>query len=318
MSAHTARRSTARECAPGSVVAGVDIGGTTIQVVLCTPQLEVVDAVESPTPARDGGDAVVRCVLESLKALQGRTGAEPHGIGVGAAGVIDERAGTVLVASDTFRGWAGYPLAPELTTRTGLPVFVDNDVNAFLRGEAATGAAQGRSSALGVALGTGVGGALLLDGALVVGEHGAAGEIGHIPGFGDRRCSCGQRGHLESIASGWAISKRYGELTGRVASAREVAHAARLGDAEAIAIFESAGCGLARAAVMVAGLVDITTVVIGGGVGGAWSLLQPAVTTALSQEPPVSGHTPQVVRGTLGRHAVAIGAAARVIEELIP
>ncbi len=160
--------------------AGVDIGGTTTQVVLCAADLTVVDSVEVPTPAAEGGRAMVGAALAALDLLRERVPSRLLGVGVGAAGVVDSRAGRVLVASDSFRSWAGFPVTARVEEVLGVPAFLDNDVNAFLRGEVAKGAVAGEPAALGMTLGTGVGGALWLDGALL-GARGAAGEIGHLP-----------------------------------------------------------------------------------------------------------------------------------------
>jgi glucokinase len=298
------------------VYAGVDIGGTTTQVVLCAPDLTVVDSIEVPTPAAQGGRAMVRAALDALTRLLDRGPAVLLGVGIGAAGVVDSRAGRILVASDSFRSWAGFAVTAAVEDALGVPAFLDNDVNAFLRGEATTGAVAGEPHVLGMTLGTGVGGALWLDGALFDGPHGAAGEIGHIPGFGDLPCTCGGRGHLETLASGRAVAARYGERTGRRLSARAVAEAAALGDPDAVAVYRAAGSGVARAILITAGLTDITTFVIGGGVSEAWELLEPPVLAALTAEPPVSGRPIRVVRAGLGSAAVAVGAASRVRTEL--
>ncbi|MEU5478630.1 ROK family protein [Streptomyces mirabilis] len=296
--------------------AGVDIGGTTTQVVLCAADLTVVDSVEVPTPAAEGGRAMVGAALAALDLLRERVPSRLLGVGVGAAGVVDSRAGRVLVASDSFRSWAGFPVTARVEEALGVPAFLDNDVNAFLRGEVAKGAVAGEPAALGMTLGTGVGGALWLDGALFEGAHGAAGEIGHLPGFGDLPCTCGGRGHLETLASGRSLTARYGERTGRSLTARGIAEAAVDGDPDALAVYEAAGAGVARAILITAGLVDLTTFVIGGGVSRAWDLLEPSIAAALAAEPPVSGQPLRVVRARLGSRAVAIGAASRARTEL--
>jgi glucokinase len=298
------------------VFAGVDIGGTTTQVLLCTADLDVVDSTEVPTPASEGGQAMVRAALDALGVLRARVPAQLLGVGIGAAGVVDSRAGRILVASDSFNSWAGFAVTATVEEALGVPAFLDNDVNAFLRGETAKGAVVGEPYVLGMTLGTGVGGALWLNGELLDGPHGAAGEVGHIPGFGDLPCTCGGRGHLETLASGRAIRARYGERTGRLLTAEGVAEAAADGDPDAIAVYEAAGAGVARAILVTAGLADITTVVIGGGVSGAWDVLQPSIRAALAAEPPVSGHPIRVVRARLGSGAVAIGAASRARTEL--
>lgn len=299
-----------------TLFAGVDIGGTTTQVVLCDDELTVLDRAETATPAADGGPAMMRAALDALGPLLGRTPGRLTGAGVGAAGVVDSAAGRILVASDSFRGWAGFPVAATVTDALGVPAFLDNDVNAFLYGEVSGGAVRGERDVLGITLGTGVGGALWADGRLFAGPHGAAGEIGHIPGFGDLPCSCGGRGHLETLASARSIVARYAERTGRRLGAREVAEAAGLGDEDALAVYRAAGAGIARAIVMTAGVVDITTVVVGGGVSGAWPLLEPLVRAQLAAEPPVSGHPVRLVRAALGSDAVPVGAAARARREM--
>lgn len=294
-----------------TLYAGVDIGGTTTQVVLCDDALTVLDRAETTTPAAHGGQAMIAAALGALTPLLRGTPGRLTGVGVGAAGVVDSAEGRVLVASDSFRGWAGFPVTTAVADALGVPAFLDNDVNAFLRGEASSGAVRGEPDVLGITLGTGVGGALWTDGRLFPGPHGAAGEIGHIPGFGDLPCTCGGRGHLETLASGRSLAARYAERTGRTLTAPDLADAAGSGDEDARAVFHDAAAGLARAVVMTAGLVDITTVVIGGGVSRAWHLLEPVIRQRLVEEPPVSGHPVRLVRAGLGPDAVPVGAASR-------
>ncbi|MEV6479904.1 ROK family protein [Streptomyces sp. NPDC051576] len=298
------------------VVAGVDIGGTTTQAVLCTARLDVLDRAEVATPAREGGAAMIEAALSALRLLLDRRPARLLGVGVGAAGVVDARAGRVLVASDSFRGWAGFEVTAAVERALEVPAFLDNDVNAFLRGEVARGAVVGEENVLGMTLGTGVGGALWLKGALHDGPRGAAGEIGHVPGFGELPCTCGGRGHLETLASGRSIAARYGERTGLELTARAVARAAGRGDPDALAVYGEAGRGVARALLITAGLLDVTTCVIGGGVSRSWALVGSAVEETLALEPPVSGHPVRVLPALLGGDAVAIGAAARARAEL--
>ncbi|WP_399880565.1 ROK family protein [Streptomyces sp. BBFR51] len=294
-----------------TLFAGVDIGGTTTQVVVCDADLTVLDRAETTTPAASGGQAMIDAALGVLAPLLRRTPGRLAGVGVGAAGLVDSAAGRILVASDSFRGWSGFPVSAAVEDVLGVPVFLDNDVNAFLLGEVWGGAVRGEPDVLGIALGTGVGGALWTGGRLFAGPHGAAGEIGHVPGFGDVPCTCGGRGHLETLASGRSIGARYAERTGRLLTAREVADATAHGDEDALAVYRDAGAGLARGIVIAAGLLDITTVVIGGGVARAWHLLEPAVRARLAEEPPVSGHPVRLFRTRLAADAVPVGAASR-------
>ncbi|HEY0188374.1 MAG TPA: ROK family protein [Cellulomonas sp.] len=294
------------------VVAGIDIGGTTTQVVLVDSELAVVAAGTTATPSSVGGEAMVTAACDLVRRLLETGDRVLTGIGVGVAGVVDRATATVLVASDSFHAWAGYRVGEHLSREFGVPVEIENDVNVFLLAEATTGAAVGGRDVLGVTLGTGVGGALLLDGRLFVGQTGAAGEIGHAPGFGSRGCTCGGRGHLETIASARSLAGCFQERTGRTLSAAEVALAAERGDPQARELFAEVGSALARMIVITTALLDLDTVVIGGGVSNAWELFDPALRRSLEQEPPVRGTAPRVVRAGLGDGAAALGAALLV------
>lgn len=298
-------------------IAGIDIGGSTTQVVLCDENLTVLGRAEAVTPAKQGGVAMVATAALLVQRLVASTGAGLTAVAVGAAGVVDSETGAVLVASDSFVDWAGFAVTDALTAQLGVPAYLDNDVNAFLRGEATTGAVVGETHVLGITLGTGVGGSLWLNSALYGGQFGAAGEVGHIPGFGDLPCTCGGHGHLETLASGLSIVRRYREASALpVTGAIDVARQADRGDTDALRVFEEAGAALARAILITVGLVDVSTVVIGGGVSGAWHLLSPAIESALRIEPPVNGRSIRVVRSSLGADAVAVGAAARALGAL--
>jgi glucokinase len=292
------------------VVAGIDVGGTTMQVVLVDSSRRVVGHASTHTPAADGGAAILDAGAVLVDYLLERHDRTLRGIGVGAAGVVDSEAGRILVVSDSFTGWAGFDVRGFLESRYAVPVTLANDVNAFLAGEMIGGAGVGRDNALGITLGTGVGGALWLGGRLFTGSGGAAGEIGHAPGFGNLPCTCGEKGHLETLASGRSISGRYERATGERVSAVELAARAHAGDTVAAGIFRQAGEGMARAILITTALLDIETVVIGGGVSNAWSLIHPAIVSALDAEPPVRGGPPAIVRGELGDSGVAQGAAA--------
>lgn len=300
------------------LVAGVDIGGTKTAAALVTAEGTVLARAVRDTPARAGGAAMAETAALLVEALAQQTGRQPDAVGVGAAGVVDHRTGGIRAASDMFTDWAGFPLGRRLGERLETPVRVENDVNAFLLGETAWGAGRGRD-VLGVMLGTGVGGALVLDGVLRHGPHGAAGEIGHTPGYSDLVCTCGQVGHLETLSSGTSIARRFTAATGEpVASARVVAERARAGDAVALGLFHDAGRAVALACISAASLVDVSLAVVGGGVSAAWDLLAPAVESALLSDPPVSGASLQIVPGSLRGDAVVLGAAALVAASDLP
>lgn len=287
---------------------GIDIGGTSISAVVLDSDGTVRGRATTDAPAEHGGDAMVSACHSVATIATSRSGETPLIAGVGAAGVIDSD-GVVLAASDSFSGWEGYALGEELNRSLGMPVSVGNDVAAFVLGEQRFGAGRATPNFFGIALGTGVGGGLVLDSTLHTGETGAAAEIGHIPGFGHRLCTCGRTGHLETLASGRSIEALFAETTGRKLSTKDIAQIARDGDPEAMSIFAAAGAGVARAALMISGILDISTIVIGGGVAYAWDLLQPAMDSELIEAPPISGNPLQIIRSTLGQDAVAIGAS---------
>ena len=290
-------------------VAGIDIGGTKISVLLVDDDGSILARGVAPAPASEGGAAMADVAAGLVLAAAKEAGVTVAMAGVGAAGVIDSDAGVIRAASAMFTDWAGFALADELSARLGVPVRIENDVNAFLMGEVAWGA--GGHDVLGIMLGTGVGGALVLDGEMRHGPNGAAGEIGHTPGYSDLVCTCGQVGHLETLASGTSIGLRYGERTGNLGlNAAAVAERARSGDPDALAVFWAAGRAVALAGAISAGLLDLDAVIVGGGVAGAWDLLEPAIAATLATDSPVSGVPLRVEPARLGGDAVALGAAA--------
>ncbi|MFD4421594.1 ROK family protein [Agromyces sp. NPDC058484] len=301
----------------GAFVAGIDIGGTKISAVICDSEGRRIATDAVPAPARVGGEAMADAAAALVRRLEHDSGAALHAAGVGAAGVIDQSTGTVIAASESFNGWAGFPLGSVLSDTLGLPVAVENDVNAFLHGELRWGAVHNRAHVLGIALGTGVGGAIALDGRIFAGHRGAAGEIGHTPGYSDIVCTCGRVGHLETLASGRSIEERYAERTGAAArlDAVEIARRARIGDAEARAVYDDAGRAVGLAIATATTLFDLSDVVIGGGVRGAWDLLSPSLHATLARNEPVSGYPLDIHPSALGDASVALGAAALALHE---
>lgn len=289
---------------------GVDIGGTKIRAGLVDADHRVLDVGEAPTPARDGPQAVLEVVAGLARALGGRA-SDVAACGVGTAGVVDPAAGTVVASTDAIAGWAGVPIVQRLSDLLGLPVRVDNDVNAFALGEAAGGAARGRAHVLAVTVGTGVGGAFLLGGRLWRGVHHNAGEIGHlpVPGFGDRRCTCGAAGHLESVSAGPAMAARYGWLAGDAADFVEVARRAEAGDGPAVEVVEEGGGVLGQLLAGLVNAIDPEAVIVGGGVvapsGRYWAAAQRHFRRHLL--PAVAGVP--LLPARLGGDAVVVGAA---------
>lgn len=296
-------------------VVGIDLGGTKTAAALVAPDGTLGVRLEAPTPAAEGPDAVLDVVAGLVMRVAGE--AAVGGVGIGTAGIVDA-AGRVVSATETFAGWVGTDLVAGLGARLPepVPIRVYNDVDAHLLGEAWRGAARGHSSALMVAVGTGVGGALLIDGRLVRGAHGAAGEIGHVPTVGAEglRCPCGRYGHLEALAAGPAIACNYQLATGNVADARAVFGLAGRGDPTAVFVIDAAAAGLGRAIAGLVTTIDPSCVVIGGGVAEAGELWWRPLREAFRSELVAAFATP-LVKAELGVSAAVLGAARGLFDD---
>ncbi|OAS18976.1 ROK family protein [Paenibacillus oryzisoli] len=196
-------------------VIGVDVGGTKINAGLVNGQGEVLRMVSLATLA--GEVKTVDRILQAIQEVMTEAGSiEPNlclkGIGVGSAGQIEWSSGSIRSASEIIPGYAGTRLKDILQEHFQVPVIVDNDVNVLALTEKHLGAGQGVAHFLCLALGTGVGGALVVDGRLVHGAWGGGGELGHISvDFNGPPCVCGGIGCLEQYASGTSIARRMHE-----------------------------------------------------------------------------------------------------------
>lgn len=267
-------------------VVGVDLGGTKTTVALVDADGTVGRALTVPTPAGAGPGAVLDAVADAVRSLG--AGA-PAAVGVGTAGVVDVGRGTIVSATDVMPGWPGTDVAAGLRERLGTDVVhVENDVDAHAAGEAWLGAAAGRSSALVVAVGTGVGAAVVLDGTVLRGAHHVAGEMGHVPtpGAEGLRCPCGRPGHLEGLGAGPAVLRRYVELGGDPATpdTRDVVARADAGDPLALRAVADAAGAIGRATAGIVTVLDPEIVVFAGGLSRATGGWWPAMLGALRAE----------------------------------
>ncbi|WP_425955918.1 ROK family protein [Xylanimonas sp. McL0601] len=298
------------------VAVGVDLGGTKTAGGVVDLHGEVVHHVVRPTPAAAGPHAVLGTLCDvaaDLVAWARGRGAELVGCGAGVAGVIDP-SGVVTHATGALPGWAGTDVATALASATGLPVRVVNDVHALALGEVRSGAAAGEPSALVVAVGTGIGGAYVRDGDVVVGRTGTAGSIGHVPvGGGEARpCPCGGVDHLEAHASGPAIVARFREQGGEARRLEDVVAAARAGSALARGALSEAGATIGRALAGTMNLLDPHVVVLGGGVVHAGPILLDAVRREVVAHTLPGPRSVPVLPAAGLRHGNVIGAASLV------
>ena len=287
-----------------TLVIGLDIGGSKTLAGLVSRSGEIKrfkPVATAPSPAEILSTAQSLC--ESLIA---GADASVAGIGIGSAGIIDTDEGRVIFANENLPGWTGTRLA-ELEIGGGLPITVENDVRALAYGEAFMGAGVDYDSLLCVTVGTGIGGALIMDGEVWHGADYSAGEIGYlvVDWEGEKPMI------LDQHASGPAIERAYQAATGteKNLSLRQIAQLARAGDATAT---EAITAKARRLGVILAGCatsLNPAAVVVGGGVAEIGSLWWDALEAGFrdSLPPPVAA-TP-LLPARLGANAVLLGAA---------
>jgi glucokinase len=262
-------------------IAGVDLGGTNIVVGVMPEDGSCQLAVRAtPTQAELGAEAVVDKIASMISGVIDEVCASENarlgdflGVGVGAPGPLDRERGVVVVAPNL--GWRNFPLRDSISERVGIPVALDNDANCATMGEWWQGAARGAQNVVGITIGTGIGGGVILNGALYHGSSDVAGEIGHttIDSTG-RYCRCGNYGCLEAYASGPAIALRAREALER----DEVSLLHRMVDGNlqeltAATVYEAAHSGDALALE----IVRDTAKFLGTGIGNLLNILNPDV-----------------------------------------
>lgn len=322
-------------------IIGVDLGGTNIVAGAMSVDGSRSLAVKSiPTNSSVGDEGVAERIVGLVKSVQldamsetGATRSDFIGVGVGAPGPLDRDKGIVLVAPNL--GWKDFPLRQRIHDRVGLPTTLDNDANCATFGEWWQGAARGGRNVIGITIGTGIGGGLILDGALYHGSSDMAGEVGHTTiDLNGRHCKCGNYGCLEAYASGPAIATRAREVMvreegesvlpsmvhGRLEdiTAQTVYDAAKAGDKVASEIVSDTARYLGAGIANLLNTFNPDTVVIAGGVTAAGDALfvplraevrrrafQPAVTAA------------RIVAGTLPGTAGMVGAVASFKQQFL-
>jgi glucokinase len=292
-------------------VLAMDVGGTRIKAGIVDPDARVRAERVIGTGCADGPDAVAERLLnliDELAATARSTGLTPVATGVVVPGIIDETAGQVIFSANV--GWREFPLGAHLAKRTDMPTAVGHDVRAGGLAEAVLGAGQGENDQLFVAIGTGIAGAIIMDGRPYTGG-GYAGEIGHVQvDPHGRRCGCGGLGCLETVAAASAIAARYAErrVNEGAVSAEEVARRAAGGEPLAAQIWRQAVDGLTTALVAYVSICAPRLIVIGGGLAESGEVLlgplRRELTARLTFQRP-----PRIVRAGLGDRAGLLGAA---------
>ncbi len=304
---------------------GIDIGGTKVLGGVVDPNGNVLAHARRETPAEDGPKIVQR-VVEVIRELADAH--EVEAVGIGAAGWIDAKRSTVLFAPNL--AWRNEPLRDEVARHIPVPVVVENDANVAAWAEFQFGAgADAQESMVMYTIGTGIGGALVLNGELVRGASGIAGELGHVLAVPDGHpCGCGRRGCIEQYASGNALVRFAHTLAAEDAESATqllemsggsveaitgpmVTSAAKVGDPVAREAFQQVGYWLGNGLADLVQIIDPQLLVIGGGVIDAGDALLHPTRAAYEEALAQRGRLPVAeIRGALlGNLAGVVGAA---------
>ena len=304
---------------------GIDVGGTKVLGGV-VDEFGVVIAIARKDTPRQGGVALTQVIAEIAKELLADH--EVTSIGVSAAGFVSSDRKTIL-ATPNIADWNGVNLDYELTQLIGLPVVIENDANAAAWGEAKFGAGKNQKHMMMLTIGTGIGGGIIVNGALYRGAFGTAAEFGHIRVVPEGHlCGCGARGCFEQYASGKALLRHAREAIsatpeiarnllsrgdGTVAglTGKAITDAARDGDPVALAAFNTTGQWLGAGIASLSVILDPAYVVIGGGVIDAGEILLKPTRESMERNMPFAGKHPypQIIAAQLGNTAGLVGVA---------
>lgn len=270
---------------------GVDIGGTTVKLGLFETDGNLLEMWEIPTRTVSGGKFILGDISEAAYEKLGERGIshlDVEGIGMGVPGPVGQD-GTVFKCVNL--GWDVFNVERELGEHTGMRVKAGNDANVAALGEMWQGGGKGCSNIVMITLGTGVGGGVIIDGHILAGDNGAAGEIGHLPMTDDETecCGCGKKGCLEQYASATGIvrmTKKYLDAHKDIDSslrsietfsAKDIFDAAKAKDEAAVVMVSELGRMLGKGLAQIACVVNPEAFVIGGGVAKAGDILLDAI-----------------------------------------
>ena len=317
------------------VIIAADLGGTNVRVAAVNLQGRILHKFSFPTEASRGGEKVVEDILSKIQRfLQGFPGEESGviGAGFGIPGAIALDQGIVSY-SPNLPGWEGLDIRSRLYEGLRMPIFIENDANAFSLGEGWLGAARGAKEFCCLTLGTGVGGGIVLNGDIWHGAEGKAGEIGHmVIDVNGPSCQCGSRGCLEVFASGSAVRRMAIEAIKRnektdlvercggefeAITSKTVYESAMGGDPLSREIFQRMGMYLGVGLANLVNLLNVKLMVIGGRVSEAWDLfIDPARGELEKRALGSMGKGVRVERAKCGDDAGILGAAYLVKREL--
>jgi glucokinase len=308
---------------------GIDIGGTSIKIGLFSSEGELLDKWQIPTRTEQNGRYILEDTSASLETEMKKRHISKEdvvGIGIGIPGPVINHS---TAAACTNLHWGEVKVADEIKKLTGVSnVIVENDANVAALGEMWTGSCKGCRSVAMITIGTGIGGGFVLDGKILSGRCGVAGELGHMQVCTDeeRICSCGKRGHLEQYAAApgilWKTRKLLKETDKESVlreiedlSIKHVFDAAKENDELALEVVDFVGEMIGRTMSYISMIVDPDVFVIGGGVSNAGDILIDSITKHFKDIVafPSSGEA-EIRLATLGNDAGIYGAVKMILE----
>lgn len=313
-------------------VIGVDLGGTNVRAALIETSGEIVSQARRSSLQDQPPAATLQQIVETCRQVMdaAKPGAAVLGVGIGLPGIMDVHTG-VCFWSPNFPQWKDVPIGETVQAGVGLPTFILNDAKCAALGELVYGAGKGARNMVMITLGTGIGGAFVVDGRLLIGPNGSIGEVGHqtLDPNGPR-CGCGNFGCWEAIAARDAIIERADRKlqAGRASRLRELAprggitpelvsRAAAAGDAVALEVLDEIGFLIGVGVTSLINILNPERFVIGGGIAQAGELLLgPIRRTVDSRAVPLQRQTAEIVPALLGDNAGVMGAGALVLDRL--
>lgn len=299
------------------VLLGVDVGGTTMAAGLVTPEGRVLVTRGRPTHGPDGAVKRILALAAEVAALPDAREHRLLGVGAGLPGLVDVASGTVGGEAHHVPELSGVPMATLLADAAGAPAFVDNDVNALALAEGRWGAGRGAKSFVLLAVGTGVGGGMVIDGRLHRGAGGFGGELGHVPiAFDGRPCICGARGCLKAYVAGPDLASEASRRLGRPVDTAGLFALADGGDSTAEAVVAEATEALAAGLAIIVNGINPERLLIAGSVGRAFARREGDVRARLARRAYKGAlAATQVIFLDVGKDTSVRGGAALVLYE---
>ncbi len=287
----------------------LDLGGTQTRAALVDEQGTVTNRVSLPTPAQDGGDAVVAQLAKAAEqAAHGE--ADIIGVGLSSPGPLDTGQG-ITIDLPTIKGMTNYPIRAALEDKLKRKVLLENDGIAAAIGEWKHGAGKGLQSLVYVTVSTGIGGGVIVDGHVLHGRKGMAGHVGHQAIYPDGlRCSCGNAGCWEAYAAGPAFATRAGKALGKTVQPMDVFALAREGNATAQSQIDEEARLLGIGITSLLHLYSPEMIIIGGGLSNAFDQLHPGINSYIHGNAMTAFKDVPIVKAKLGGNSGLVGAAS--------